>query len=30
MGLEFQVKKDQVCYTPLKNKCEAIRNLDSF
>ena len=29
MGLEFQVKNDKVCYTPLKNKCEAIRNLDS-
>ena len=27
MGLEFQV--DKVCYTPLKDKCEAIRNLDS-
>ena len=29
MGLEFQVKDDKVCYTPLKYKCEAIRNLDS-
>ena len=29
MGLEFQVKDDKVCYTPLKDKCEAIRNLDS-
>ena len=29
MGLEFQVKDDQVCYTPLKDKYEAIRNLDS-
>ena len=28
MGLEFQVKDDKVCYTPLKDKCEAIRNLD--
>ena len=27
--LEFQVKDDKVCYTPLKDKCEAIRNLDS-
>ena len=29
MGLEFQVKDDKDCYTPLKDKCEAIRNLDS-
>ena len=29
MGLEFQVKDDKVCYTPLKDKCEAIHNLDS-
>ena len=29
MGLEFQVDEDKVCYTPLKDKCEAIRNLDS-
>ena len=29
MGLEFQVKDDKVCYTPLNDKCEAIRNLDS-
>ena len=29
MGLEFQVKDSKVCYTPLKDKCEAIRNLDS-
>ena len=29
MGLEFQVKDDKVCYTPLKDKCEAICNLDS-
>ena len=28
-GLEFQVKDDKVCYSPLKDKCEAIRNLDS-
>ena len=27
MGLEFQVKNSKVCYTPLKDKCEAIRNL---
>ena len=29
MGLEFQVKDDKFCYTLLKDKCEAIRNLDS-
>ena len=29
MGLEFQDQDDKVCYTPLKDKCEAIRNLDS-
>ena len=29
MGLEFQVDDDKVCYTPLKDKCEVIRNLDS-
>ena len=29
MGLEFQGKDDKVCYTSLKDKCEAIRNLDS-
>ena len=29
MGLEFQVEDDKVCYTPLKDKCEATRNLDS-
>ena len=29
MGLEFQVEDDKVCYTPLKDKCEAIRSLDS-
>ena len=28
-GLEFQFDNDKVCYTPLKDKCEAIRNLDS-
>ena len=26
MGLEFQVEEDKVCYTPLKDKCEAIQN----
>ena len=29
IGLEFQIMHDKVCYTPLKDKCEAIRNLDS-
>ena len=29
MGLEFQVENDKVCYTPLEDKCEAIKNLDS-
>ena len=29
MGLEFQVKDDKVFYIPLKDKCEAIQNLDS-
>ena len=24
MGLEFQVEDDKACYTPLKDKCEAI------
>ena len=28
MGLEFQIQ-DKVCYTPLKDKCDAIRNLES-
>ena len=29
MGLEFQVQGDKVCYTPLKDECDAIRNLES-
>ena len=29
MGLEFQIQKDKACYTPLKEKCDAIRNLES-
>ena len=29
MGLEFQIQDDKVCYTPLKDKCNAIRNLES-
>ena len=28
MGLEFQVKDSKVYYTPLKDKCKAIRNLE--
>ena len=28
MGLEFQIQGDKVCYTPLKDKCYAIRNLE--
>ena len=26
MGLEFQVDDDKICYTPLMDKCEVIRN----
>ena len=29
MGLEFQIQEDKVCYTPFKDKCDAIRNLES-
>ena len=29
MELEFQVQRDKVCYTQLKDKCDAIRNLES-
>ena len=29
MGLEFQVKNSKVCYTQLKDKCGAIKNLES-
>ena len=29
MGLEFQIQEDKVCYTPLKDKCDAMRNLES-
>ena len=29
MGLEFQIQEDKVCYTPLKDKCDPIRNLES-
>ena len=28
MGLEFQIQGDKVYYTPLKDKCDAIRNLE--
>ena len=28
-GLEFQIQGDKVCYTSLKDKCDAIRNLES-
>ena len=29
MGLKFQIQEDKVCYTPLKDKCDTIRNLES-
>ena len=29
LGLEFQIMESKVCYTPLKDKCKAIRNLES-
>ena len=29
MGLKLQIKNSKVCYTPLKDKCEAIINLES-
>ena len=29
MGLDFQIQGDKVCYTPLKDKCDAIRNIES-
>ena len=29
MGLEFQIQEDKVCYTPLKDKCDAIQNSES-
>ena len=29
MGLEFQIQKDKISYTPLKDKCDAIRKLES-
>ena len=30
MGLEFPIKDSKVCYTALKDKCDAIRNLESL
>ena len=27
--LEFQIQGDKVCYTPLKDNCDAIKNLES-
>ena len=29
LGVEFQVQEDKVCYMPLKDKCDTIRNLES-
>ena len=29
MGLEFRIQENKVCYTPLKDKCDAIQNLES-
>ena len=29
MGLEFQIQGDKVCCTPLKDKCDPIRHLES-
>ena len=29
MGLKFQIRDSKVCYTPLKEICETIRNLES-
>ena len=29
MGLEFQIQEDKVCYTPLKDKCDTIKNSES-
>ena len=28
LGLEFQIRDSKVCYTSMKDKCEAIRNLE--
>ena len=28
MGLEFQIQEDKLCYTPLKDKCDATKNLE--
>ena len=29
MGFKFQIQGDKVCYTQLKDKCDAIRSLES-
>ena len=29
LGLEFWIRNTKVCYTPLKDKCDAFRNLES-
>ena len=29
MGLEFWIQGDKVCYAPLNDKCDTIRNLES-
>ena len=29
MGLEFQIQEGKVCYTPLKDKCATIQNIES-
>ena len=29
-GTRIQIQEDKVCYTPLKDKCDAIRNLESL
>ena len=29
MGIEFQIQEDKVCHIPLKDKCDAIQNLES-
>ena len=28
-GIRIQIQEDKICYTPLKDKCDAIRNLES-
>ena len=29
MGPEFQIQEDKVCYTPLKDKCDAMQKIES-